>query len=97
MSVEVVTQQDFDKLELGDNFRRVGIAAARMDAALFSHSPNGEGEPVRERMISGHRFINVAAPGESRPLPGGMIELMVWRFGENLRSFQGPVTLPRGA
>ena len=161
MSVEVVTQQDFDNLELGDSLRGVGIAAAGMDAALFLHSPNAEGESVRERMIGGHRFINVAIPGEATPLPGGMIELMVnkahvvgysagrtlailsmpegdfvelvgdaeldheltlpkgarlrtielkepwvvplpnptktlWRFGENLRSFQGPVTLPKG-
>jgi hypothetical protein len=162
MSVEVVTKQDFDNLELDDTFRPVGIAAARMDAALFRHSPDGEGEPVRERVISGHHFINVAAPGAAKPLPGGMIELMVnkahvigfdagrrlvilsmpegdfvelvgdadqdhqlplpegaslrtielqepwvvplpnptktlWRFGEKLRSFQGPVTLPEGA
>ena len=162
MSVEAVTRQDFDKLELDDSLRPMGIAAACMDAALFRHSPNGEGEPVRERVISGHHFINVAAPGAAKPLPGGMIELMVdkahvigfdagrrlvilsmpegdfvelvgdadqdhelplpqgaslrtielhepwvvplpnptrtlWRFGEKLRSFQGPVTLPESA
>ncbi|MFT5711421.1 MAG: hypothetical protein ACI8QT_002127 [Halioglobus sp.] len=161
MSVEAVTQQDFDNLELGDTLRGVGIATAGMDAALFLHSPNATGEPVRERIIGGHRFINVAIPGEATPLPGGMIELMVnkahvvgyaagrtlvilsmtggdfvelvgdaeldheltlpdgarlrtielkepwvvplpnptktlWRFGENLRSFQGPVSLPDG-
>jgi hypothetical protein len=159
MSVEPGTQQDFDSLELDDSLRGVGLGAAVMDAALFQHSPSAEGEPVRERMIGGHRFINVAIPGQATPLSGGMIELMVnkahvvgyaagrtlvilstpegdfvevvgdadldhqlilpeganlhtivlkepwvvplptptktlWRFGENLRSFQGPVTLP---
>ena len=71
MSFEAVTQQDFDSLELGDSLRGVGVAAAVMDAAAFTHSPNGEGEPVRERIIGGHRFINVAVPGEAKPLPEG--------------------------
>ncbi len=77
MSYDVVTQKDFDDLELGDGLQRVGIAAASMDAALFKHSPNGEGEAVMERTIGGHRFINVATPLKTTPLPGGMTELMV--------------------
>lgn len=44
MSVEVVTQQDFDNLQLDAPFRPVGIAASRMDAALFRYSPNFEGD-----------------------------------------------------
>lgn len=48
-----------------------------MDAALFQYSPDGEGEPVRERLIDGRRFINVAIPADSTSLPGGMTQIMV--------------------
>lgn len=161
MSVEVVTREDYENLELGDSLRGVGIAAAAMDAALFRNSPDAEGEPVRERIIAGHRFINVAIPGQPVSVTGGMLEIMVnkahvigfaagrsvtvlstpggdfvecvgdsgqddqltlpegaclkkialkepwvaplpnptrtlWQFGDNLRSFQGPVQLPEG-
>ena len=48
-----------------------------MDAALFQYSPNAEGEPVRERTIGGHRFINVAIPGDRSSLPGGLTQIMV--------------------
>lgn len=77
MSVEVASQQDYNDLRLDDSLRGVGIGAAAMDAALFQYSPNAESEPVRERDISGHRFICVARPEKPRALPGGMVELMV--------------------
>lgn len=80
MSVEVATQRDFDNLTLDDTLRPVGglgVGVAAMDAALFKHSPNATEKPVRERIIDGHRFINVAIPGQPTPLPGGMIEIMV--------------------
>lgn len=164
MSVEPATQQDYQALleQLDESLRGIGIGAAAMDAALFQYSPDGEGEPVRERMIGGRRFINVAIPGDRTPLPGGMMEIMVnkahvlgyeagrtltilslpegdfvgvvgtvendhlltlpegaslkqielkqpwivplptptktiWHFSAQMRSFQGPVTLPKGA
>ncbi len=164
MSLEPASQQDYAELleELDESVHGVGIGVASMDAALFQYSPNGEGEPVRERMIGGRRFINVAIPVEQTPLPGGMVEIMVnkahvlgyeagrtvtilslpdgefvevvgtadndhqitlpegvslkqivleqpwvvplptpaktiWQFGAQLRSFQGPVTLPEDA
>jgi hypothetical protein len=79
MSVEPATQQDYDALlgGLDDSLHGVGIGAAAMDAALFRYSPNGEGEPVRERTLGGWRFINVAIPGDRRSLPGGMVQIMV--------------------
>lgn len=161
MSVEPATRQDYEALmaELDESLRGVGIGSAAMDAALFQFSPDGAGEPVRERTIGGRRYINVAIPGERTKLPGGMLEMMVnkahvlgyeagrtltilslpggdfvevvgdtaqddqlplpeaarlstiklhepwivplptptrtlWHFGDKLRSFQGPVTLP---
>ena len=79
MTVEPNTQADYDALleELDDSLRPVGIGSAAMDAALFQHSPNDEGEPVYERIIDGHRCINVAVPGERTELPGGMMQMMV--------------------
>ena len=80
MSVEVVTQSDFDNLTLDDSLRPVGgvgVGVAAMDAALFKHSPSAEGKPMRERIIDGRRFINVAIPGQPAPLSDGMFEIMV--------------------
>ncbi len=79
MSVEPATQQDYDALVQGmdESLKPVGIGAACMDAALFCHCPNCEGVPVLERIIGGHRFINVAIPGERTPIPGGMMRMMV--------------------
>ncbi len=62
---------------LDDSLRGVGIGAAAMDAALFRYSPDGEGEPVREREIGGRRFINVAVPGDPTIQLGGMIKILV--------------------
>ena len=79
MSVEPATKQDYDSLRAGldDSLRGVGIGTASMDAALFRHSPDGEGQPVRERRIAGRRFINVALPGEHRIHDGGMMQIAV--------------------
>lgn len=79
MSVEPATREDYDVLleGLDETMRGIGIGAANMDAALFQYSPDGEGESVRERLIDGRRFINVAIPGDSTSLPGGMTQIMV--------------------
>ena len=79
MSVDPATQRDYENLleGLDESLHGVGIGAAAMDAALFQYSPDGEGEPVRERTIGGRRYINVAIPGETNKLDGGMMELMV--------------------
>ncbi len=79
MSVEPVTARDYDLLlqKLDDSMRGVGIGVAAMDAAMFRYSPEGEGEPVREREIGGRRFINVAIPGEPKLYPGGMLQVLV--------------------
>ena len=79
MSVEPATQEDYEALleVLDESLAPVGLGAAVMDAALFQYSPNAEGEPVRERTIGGHRFINVAIPGDRSSLPGGMMQMMV--------------------
>ena len=79
MSYEAVTEADYLGLELGDSLRGVGIAHAAMDTSQFQYSPGAPEEPVRERMIGGHRFINVAqtkllkAPVQH----GNMKEIMV--------------------
>ena len=79
MSVDPATPQDYDILleSLDESLRGVGIGAAAMDAALFRYSPDGEGEPVRERDVGGRRFINVAVPGEPTVHPGGMMKILV--------------------
>lgn len=79
MSVEPATKQDYDSLRAGldDSLRGVGIGTASMDAALFRHSPDSEGQPVRERTIAGRRFINVALPGEATLHDAGMMQIAV--------------------
>jgi hypothetical protein len=79
MSLEPATLQDYDALleGLDESLHGLGIAAAAMDTALFQYSPNGEGEPVRERTVGGRRFINVAIPGERSKMHGGMTKIMV--------------------
>ncbi len=79
MSVQPVTRVESDRLKSGldDSLQVVGIGTASMDAALFRYSPEGDGEPVRERDIGGRRFINVALPGEPRILAGGMMQMAV--------------------
>ena len=79
MSLEPATRQDYEALlpQLDESLQPIGIGAAAMDAALFQHSPGGPDKPVRERTIGGHRFINVAIPGQRSSLPGGMMEMMV--------------------
>ena len=79
MSVEPATKQDYDRLRAGldDSLRGVGIGTASMDAALFRHSPDSEGQSVRERTIAGRRFINVALPGEATLHDAGMMQIAV--------------------
>ena len=79
MGVEPAKQQDYDLLlkELDDSLRGVGVGDASMDAALFRHSPNGEGEPVQERSIAGRKFIHVAIPDKPVIHPGGMMQIRV--------------------
>jgi hypothetical protein len=79
MSLDPAIRQDYDLLleELDDSLRGVGVGDASMDAALFRYSPDGEGEPVREREIGGRQFINVAIPGEPTVHSDGMMQIMV--------------------
>ena len=79
MGVEPAKQQDYDLLlkELDNSLRGVGVGDASMDAAVFRHSPNGEGEPVQERRIAGRQFIHVAIPGKPIVHPGGLMQIRV--------------------
>jgi len=79
MSVEPATQQDYDLLlkKLDEAFRGVGVGDASMDATLFRHSPNAEGEPVYQRNIAGRQFMYVAIPGEPFVHSDGMIQIEV--------------------
>lgn len=79
MSLNPVTAKDFSELQLCSDYEPFGTGIASMDSALFQHSPNAEGELVRERTIGGHRCINVAEPGAikfSDEAPG-MAEVLV--------------------
>ena len=82
MSVEPATQQDYGLLlkKLDKAFRGVGLGDASMDATLFRHSPNCEGEPVHERNIAGRQFMHVAIPGEPFVHSDGMIQIEVNKF-----------------
>jgi hypothetical protein len=79
MSAAPVQLADFEALELEPSLVKVGIARASMDRAAFQYSPGTPGSPVRERVINGRLFINVAAPMEKTPptLPGGPLGISV--------------------
>ena len=67
MTVDAVTQEQFDEFVLPENFRKVGRASGSMDQALFCHSPNGENQAVRKQTFDGLPFINVAQPAAPGP------------------------------
>jgi hypothetical protein len=75
MSSSPVERSDFDGLELDESYAKSGVGSASMNRAGFRHSPDRPDEPVREREISDHHFINVATPLEMKPPsePGGPI------------------------
>jgi len=79
MTAAPVQMADFEALELEEPLVRVGIARAPMDRAVFQYSPGASGAPVRERLIDGRLYINVAAPRDQTPssLPGGPLEISV--------------------
>jgi hypothetical protein len=77
VTVDEVTQEQFDEFLLPRNWRKVGRAAGAMDQALFRHSPNGERTSVREQRINDLGFINVARPAAPSPSSSGLIEIMV--------------------
>lgn len=60
MSLSPVSPEQFKNIDHGEEFEPFGIATASMDSAGFQHSPNAEGEPVRQRVIDGLRFVNNA-------------------------------------
>ena len=61
MSSSPVSEADFAALELEPSLAKIGMAPAAMDRALFNASPGAPGEPVRERIIDGRHYINVAS------------------------------------
>jgi hypothetical protein len=67
MTRSPVEQSDFEALDLDASYVKTGIGQSSMDRAGFRHSPGHPDEPVREREISGHHFINVALPLEMKP------------------------------
>ena len=67
MTRSPVEQSDFEALEVDASYAKSGFGQASMDRAGFRHSPDRPEEPVREREIGGHRFINVASPFEMKP------------------------------
>jgi hypothetical protein len=79
MSSSPVQVSDFEALELDESLTKVAIAMASMDQAAFQHSPDAPDKPVRERIIDGRHYINVATPMEIIPPqePGGALEISV--------------------
>ena len=79
MSAAAVQPADFESLTLEEPFIKSGIGLAAMDGAAFQHSPGTPDQAVRERLIDGHRFINVATPSAmiAPTQPSGPMELMV--------------------
>jgi hypothetical protein len=62
MTRSPVEKSEFEALEVDASYTKSGVGPASMDRAGFRHSPDRPDEPVREREIGGHQFINVAAP-----------------------------------
>jgi hypothetical protein len=77
MTVDAVTQQQFDEFVLPQNWRKVGRATGAMDQALFCRSPNNREAFVQEKIIKGLRFIHVAQPAPASQSSSGLIEVMV--------------------
>ena len=79
MSVDSISQQQFDTFELPSGWRKIGLGAGAMDQALFRHSPNASDQPVRDQIINGLRFINVALPqlDATQQLACGLFKIMV--------------------
>jgi hypothetical protein len=67
MSASAVNLLDYESLEVGDPLIKSGLGRAAMDRAAFTHSPGTPDGAVRERVVGGHLFINVATP--SAPIP----------------------------
>ena len=79
MTAAPVQMEDFAALALEEPLVKVGIARAPMDRAAFQYSPGAPDAPVRERVIEGRLYINVATPLEQKPSeqPGGAVEITV--------------------
>ena len=79
MTAAPVQMADFAALALDEPLVKVGIGRAAMDRAAFQYSPGAPGAPVRERIIDGRLYINVATPLEQKPAeqPGGPVEITV--------------------
>jgi len=79
MSAAAIEQEDFDRLEVDEPLLKFGCALASMDAAAFQSSPGAPDGSVMERIISGQKFINVAAVIESTPptAPGSPMAALV--------------------
>ncbi len=67
MTRSPVEKSEFEALEVDASYTKSGVGPASMDRAGFRHSPDRPDEPVREREIGGHQFINVAAPAGLKP------------------------------
>lgn len=67
MSAAPVSRADFEALDIELPLVKVGVGLAAMDCAAFQSSPAAPAEPVKERLIDGRLYINVAAPMEQIP------------------------------
>jgi len=79
MSKTPVSAQQYEDLEVEEPLAKTLLARGSMDAFAFTHSPGMPGHPLRERVVAGLRFINVAAMGKVTPPSdsNGPLEAMV--------------------
>ena len=78
-SVDPITREEYESLEVPKGFLKVGINSAVADMHYFRRPPNAESDgPVEERRIGGRRFIqNANAPSEPPKRLGEKYPLMI--------------------
>lgn len=79
MSSAPVQPAEYEASALDQTLVKVGLGHSSMDRAAFQYSPGAPNKQVRERIINGRHFINVASVQQIIPLtePNGPAEIMV--------------------
>jgi len=79
LSVDAITQADFEALEVSAPWIKYGPLRSAPDYTWITRSPFEESDGVVKTLeMSGQKFLYVAQPGQPKPLSGGMgVELWV--------------------
>lgn len=100
-TLQVVTLEDHRALDVGDAFRKVGIASGAMDASYFRRSPGADADgPMRTMEFGGHTWSYCARPelpptqvaGEKGPmrLPVDKHHTLIFDAGRSLPVLRTP-------